>query len=108
MATRIYVSHSVSGDQVVALRLQTLASIRQGLQVHVPPASTRSQRGIPTSADLRALSESHIVVANVSSAIPPAMVRELELAQKLGKPILPIALKGRAPVAWPVPARPVI
>src|SRR5260370_12371136 len=76
MGLRVFVSYSGHEDQVAALRLQTLASTRPELQVYVPPVSTRSRRGVPTLADLKALNESKFVLAIISGTVPPAMQEE--------------------------------
>ena len=40
MAYNVFISYSAGADQVVALRLQTLASV-YGFEAYVPPAQTR-------------------------------------------------------------------
>jgi hypothetical protein len=84
MGLRVFVSYSGHEDQVAALRLQTLAGTRPELQVYVPPVSTRNRRGAPTGADLKALNESRFVLA---------------VAQRAGKTIVPIVVRGRGNVA---------
>src|SRR5258708_22839322 len=107
MGLRVFVSYSGHEDQVAALRLQTLASTRPELQVYVPPVSTRSRRGAPTLADLKALNESKFVLAIISGTVPPAMQQELAVAQRLGKTIVPIVLRGRSAIAGIQPDQPV-
>src|SRR5437763_14769932 len=98
MALSVFVSYSSPEDQTAALRLQTLASTRPELRVYVPPVSTRSRRGAPTGTDLHALNDSKYVLAIISGALPPAMRQELAVAQRLGKIIVPIVVRGRATV----------
>jgi len=99
MGLRVFVSYSGHEDQVAALRLQTLAGTRPELQVYVPPVSTRNRRGAPTGADLKALNDSRFVLAIISGVVPPAMQQELAVAQRAGKTIVPIVVRGRGNVA---------
>jgi len=90
MAFQVFVSYSSRNDQVTALRLQTLAAAH-GLQVYVPPASTRSG-GFRTTGDgmERAVQQSDVLLAVITGALTPAVQGELETAARLNKPVLPI------------------
>ena len=74
MALRVFVSYSHREDQVLALRLQTLASTRSGLQVYVPPASTRGRVPSQSGSDLQELHQANLVLAIMSRAVPPTIV----------------------------------
>jgi hypothetical protein len=92
MALKVFVSYSQREDQVLALRLQTLASTRPGLCVYVPPASTRGRASFPAGADLQELQKASLMLAIISRVVSPTMKKELELARKLGKTVVPIVL----------------
>jgi hypothetical protein len=89
---RVFVSYSQREDQVLALRLQTLASTRAGLQVYVPPASTRGRGLTHSAAEIQELRDANLVLAIVGGTVSSTMQKELGLAQQLGKAIVPIAL----------------
>jgi len=106
MALRIFVSYSQREDQVLALRLQTLASTRPGLLVHVPPALTRGRAPSQSNGDLHELHQANLVLAVISRAVSPTMQKELQVAQQLGKPIVPIVL-SKAEISGLHPGQPV-
>jgi hypothetical protein len=106
MALRVFVSYSQREDQLLALRLQTLASTRPGLHVYVPPASTRGRGLSQSGSDLQELHEANLVLAIISRAVSSTMQKELEFAQELGKPIVPIVL-GNVEVNGLPPGQPV-
>lgn len=93
MPLRVFGSYATREDQILALRLQTLASTRPGLQVYVPPASTRSASP-STKLDTPGLKVCDLVLALVTRPMPPMMQREMSCAAELGKPAIPIVLKG--------------
>jgi hypothetical protein len=92
MALRVYISYSNREDQVLALRLQTLASTRPGLNVYVPPASTRTH-GL-TESDVNELTRANLLIVIISSQIPPIQAKETEVAAARSIPFLPIVLQG--------------
>ena|SRR5258708_3326299 len=94
MALRVFVSYSGRNDQVNALRLQTLATTRPGLHVYVPPADSRSTKGLGHENEFAQLKQSDVMLLLVSGPVPPRMEREIQLAQQLKKPIVPIVLAG--------------
>jgi hypothetical protein len=95
MALRVFVSYATREDQILALRLQTLASTRPGLQVYVPPASTRS--GSPSAKiDSAGLKLCDLVLALITRPMPLMMQREMSFAAELPRPAIPIILKGLA------------
>jgi hypothetical protein len=95
MALRVFVSYATREDQILALRLQTLASTRPGLQVYVPPASTRSTSP-SAKLDSAGLKLSNLVLALITRPMPVMMQREMSFAAELQKPAIPIVLKGLA------------
>jgi len=106
MVLRVFVSYSQREDQVLALRLQTLASTRSGLQVYVPPAATRG-RGLGQSGpEVQELRDANLVLAVISRTVSSTMQKELGLAQQLGKAIVPIVL-GDTKVTGLKPGQPV-
>ncbi len=106
MAFRFFASYSQRDNQVLALRLQTLASTRTGLQVYVPPASTRGRGLAQSGREIEGLREANLVLAIISRDVSSTMQKELGLAQQLGKPIVPIVL-GDAEVTGLKPGQPV-
>jgi hypothetical protein len=84
MALRVFVSYSHRDDQVLALRLQTLASTRPSLQVYVPPASTRGRVPSQPGSDSQELHQANLVLAIISRAVPLTMRQELDFAYQLG------------------------
>lgn len=99
MPLRVFVSYSARNDQVNALRLQTLATTRPGLLVHVPSAETRSARGSGDEDDFAEIKQSDVVLALVSGPVPPRMQRELQIADQLKKPVVAIVIAGIAQTA---------
>ena len=60
---KIFISYSTAIDQIVALRLQTLATV-YGLTSYVPPATTRQTANPELSDEVqRKLQESDVVLA---------------------------------------------
>jgi hypothetical protein len=100
MALRVYISYSNREDQVLALRLQTLASTRPGLNVYVPPASTRTH-GLAES-DVNELAQANLLILVISGQIPPIQAEETQAAAARSIPFLPIVLQG-APAVMELP-----
>ena len=106
MAPKVFISYPQRADQVLALRLQTLAGTRPGLQVYVPPASTRGRASLPQTADIRELHKADLVLALVSRGISPTMQNELEVARRSQKPVVPV-VSGAADITGLQPGQPV-
>lgn len=105
---RVFVSYSQREDQVLALRLQTLAGTRPGLYVYVPAVSTRRGSALDFQEPVvyQELKRADLVLAIIGGHVPPAIQKELKIAQQLGKTILPIVL-GRHEVKGLQPSQPV-
>jgi len=95
MALRVFVSYATREDQILALRLQTLASTRPGLHVYVPAASTRSASP-SAKLDEAELRLCDLVLALITRPMPLTMQREMTFAAQLPRPAIPIVLKGLA------------
>jgi len=91
---------------VLALRLQTLASTRIGLQVYVPSASTRGRGLAQSGREIEELRDANLVLAIISRDVSSTVQKELGFAQQLGRPIVPIVL-GDAEVTGLKPGQPV-
>jgi hypothetical protein len=98
MSFQVFVAYSHREDQVLALRLQTLASTRPGLTVFVPPASTRSRAANVSDAgsDWGHLKNADLLLALIRGTVPPRMEQELQYASGLGKPVIPITVGDTA------------
>lgn len=90
MAYKVFISYSVSADQVLALRLQTLAAV-YGFTASVPPAQTR-QPGVALLRDevRRWIDESELFLAVVTQKPSNAAIAEVEYARGQKKLIVPI------------------
>jgi hypothetical protein len=78
------------GDQVIALRLQTLAAV-YGFEAYVPPAQTRQSGAALLLEEVRrALAGSDLFLAVVTQAPAPAAVAEVEYARGQNRLIIPI------------------
>jgi len=87
---KVFISYSTANDQIVALRIQTLAAV-YGVTVFVPGATTRkSQSPALPAAVQEQLRDSDVVLAVMMDAPSPAAVSELNLALAIGKLLIPI------------------
>ena len=90
MAYKVFISYSVGADQVIALRLQTLASV-YGFTAYVPPAPTRQLRETLLSDVVRRnITESDLFLAVVTQKPSSAAIAEVESANGQKKLIIPI------------------
>ena len=87
---QVFVSYSMADDQLVALRLQTLAAV-YGLTVYVPPATTRQtiEPGLSREVEDR-LRESDVILAVMMHAPAQSAVSEMNWALAEGKLLIPI------------------
>jgi hypothetical protein len=83
-----------------------LASTRPGLQVYVPPATTRGRGPSQSSSHSQELHQANLVLATISRAVPLIMRQELDLAYRFGKPVIPIVL-GHVELSSLPPGQPV-
>jgi len=72
----------------------------------VPPASTRGRGLAQSGREIEEMREANLVLAIISRDVSATMQKELEFAQQLGKPIVPIVL-GDAEVTGLKPGQPV-
>ena len=94
---QVFVSYSVAIDQLVALRLQTLAAV-YGLTVYVPPANTRQTIGAGLSKEVEnKLRESDVILAVIMHEPAESAVSEMNWALANGKLLIPIVSPSVAP-----------
>ncbi len=89
---KAYLSYSTPGDQIFALRLQTLASV-YGVEAYVPGVPSRAMAQI-SERDLAALQASDVILAIVLQTPSPGALAEISAAQQCGKFLLPIVSPG--------------
>ena len=90
VAYTVFISYSAWADQVLALRLQTLAAV-YGFQAYVPPAQTRQTAGALLKNDIQqAISAADLFLAVVTQAPSQAAIAEVEYARGKSKLIIPI------------------
>ena len=95
MSLRVFISYSAYDDQIIALRLQTLASV-YGFSAYVPPATTRERAaGASRLSPLveRELNSADVIFAVVNHIPSEATIAELNHA--LARPNLVIPIVGR-------------
>lgn len=79
MSLRVFISYGAHDDQVIALRLQTLASV-YGFQAFVPPATTRVGSGRLAPSVEQEISRADVVFAVVNNIPSKATLAELNHA----------------------------
>jgi nucleoside 2-deoxyribosyltransferase len=96
---KVFISYSTAADQIVALRLQTLAAVSiEGVIVNVPPASTRHAANGVLRADVtQQIAESDVVLAVMIHDPVPGAVAEMNLAISLKKPLIPLVSRSVSP-----------
>ena len=91
---KIFISYSTAQDQIIALRLQTLAAV-YGVTVYVPPATTRQGwTGVLVPEVQNHLSQSDVVLAVVTQNPTQGAVNEMNTALQLGKLLIPIVTQS--------------
>jgi len=86
----VFISYSAAVDQILALRLQTLAST-YGLTVYVPPAHTRQNTTSVLGSDVQnAIRTCDMFLAVVTNTPTTATFQEVAFARGLNKLIIPI------------------
>jgi len=91
---KTFVSYSTALDQILALRLQTMASV-YGMTVYVPPATTRhSPTGLLIPEVQEQLGQSDVVLAVITQMPTPGAVNEMNEAVRLKKLLIPIVSPG--------------
>src|ERR1700733_2033887 len=86
---RVFISYGGYDDQVIALRLQTLASV-YGFESYVPAATTRTGSGTLSPGARQQLDLSDLVLAVVNHQPTQATVAELNHAIAQKKMVIPI------------------
>ena len=89
---KVFISYSTADDQIVALRLQTLAVVSmEDVTVYVPPAFTRhSFNGMLNPVVAHQLRESDVVLAVMIHNPAQSAVDEMNLALHEQKPLIPL------------------
>jgi hypothetical protein len=94
---KVFISYSTAVDQIIALRLQTMAAV-YGLTTYVPPATTRqSPTGELIPEVLAQLNESDVVLAVITHNPVPAAVNEMNFAVQFGRLLIPIVSASVSP-----------
>ncbi len=94
---KVFVSYSTALDQIIALRLQTMAAV-YGVTTYVPPASTRQMIASALTPEVRQnLLDSDVVLAVITHAPVPSALSEMNEAVAQGKVLIPIIGPGVAP-----------
>jgi hypothetical protein len=94
---QVFISYSTAIDQLVALRLQTMAAV-YGLTVYVPPATTRKTADPVLSSEVEdKLRESDVILAFTMHKPAASAVSEMNWALEQGKLLIPIV----SPSAYP-------
>ncbi|MGD1101968.1 MAG: hypothetical protein ABSA59_07860 [Terriglobia bacterium] len=91
---KVFISYSTAADQIIALRLQTIAAV-YGMTIYVPPATTRhvaSPELIPEVQ--RQLNESDVVLAVITHEPVSSAISEMNWALASGKLLIPIVSPG--------------
>jgi hypothetical protein len=94
---KAFISYSTTLDQIIALRLQTMAAV-YGIESYVPPATTR-QTDLPYLSNevKQRLQESDVVLAIVSHAPSASAVSEMNWSVAERKLLIPIVGPGVSP-----------
>jgi hypothetical protein len=91
---KVFVSYSTALDQIVALRLQTMAAV-YGLTVYVPPATSRHTMTAALSPEVqRNLQDADVVLAVIMHSPVPSAISEIDAAIAQGKLLIPIVSQG--------------
>jgi hypothetical protein len=90
LAVKVFISYSTAVDQIIALRLQTMAAV-YGLTTYVPPATTRQSLTAEFTPEvLTQLNESDVVLAVITHKPVPSAVNEMDFALRLAKLLIPV------------------
>jgi len=91
---RAFISYSTALDQIIALRLQTMAAV-YGMTIYVPPATTRTDPTGLLSADVKEqLRQSDLVLAVITHSPSPSALAEINTAMALSRLLIPIVGPG--------------
>jgi hypothetical protein len=91
---KTFISYSTALDQIIALRLQTMASV-YGMTIYVPPATTRNTlTGMLIPEVEQQLQQSEVVLAVITHKPAPSALSEMNAALVLKKLLIPIVSPG--------------
>jgi hypothetical protein len=94
---KAFLSYSTTLDQIIALRLQTMAAV-YGIASYVPPATTRQFDSPYLSAEVRQrLQESDVVLAIVTHNPSASALSEMNWSVAERKLLIPIISPGVSP-----------
>jgi hypothetical protein len=94
---KAFISYSTALDQIIALRLQTMAAV-YGITSYVPSATTRQVDSPYLSEEvLRYLQESDVVLAIITHNPAASAVMEMNWSVAQGKLLIPIVSSGVPP-----------
>jgi hypothetical protein len=98
---KVFVSYSTAVDQIIALRLQTMAAV-YGVTSYVPPATVRSQSLSQPYLELspevqKNLEDSDVVLAVITHQPVPSAIAEMNWAVTQRKLLIPIVGPGVPP-----------
>jgi len=87
---KAFISYSTAIDQIIALRLQTMAGV-YGMTIYVPPATTRHAVAPELIPEVQMqLDESDVVLAVITHNPAPSAISEMNRALESGKLLIPI------------------
>src|SRR5690348_12077389 len=96
-AMKTFISYSTAADQIVALRLQTLAAV-YGMTVYVPPADTRlSWEGSLDPEVEKQLKTSDVVLAVITQVPSQSAINEMNAAIQYKRLLIPIVSNAVPP-----------
>jgi hypothetical protein len=94
---KAFISYSTTLDQIIALRLQTMAAV-YGITSYVPAATTRQSDSSYLTSDVRQhLQESDVVLAIVTHNPSASAISEMNWSVAQGKLLIPIISPGVSP-----------
>jgi hypothetical protein len=91
---KVFISYSTAADQIIALRLQTIATV-YGMTIYVPPATTRHVATPELIPEVqRQLNESDVLLAVITHIPVPSAISEMNVWLASGKLPIPIVSPG--------------
>jgi hypothetical protein len=94
---KVFISYSTALDQIIALRLQTMAGV-YGMTSYVPAASTRNLHTPQLLPEVQKnLQDSDVVLAVITQGPAPSALNEMNWAVTTRKLLIPIISPGVPP-----------
>lgn len=91
---RVFISYSTALDQIIALRLQTIAAV-YGITVFVPPANTRIFPAYALAPDIQSqLNQAEVVLAVITQQPTESALAEMSYAVQVQRLLIPIVSPG--------------